>query len=545
MGLYSKYKNFDLLKIPISLSYKKKYLYKTFIGATLTIIGFVLIISFFIFKLTKIINKSLFTLISNEFQNPKGFIDFTNIPILFALADSNGNPLELNSQIFEFSVVLSEYIQNYDIYGNSYIINSEKEIEIERCDNLTDIIDFSYFSEYNISNFKCIKPNQNITINGTFGDITTGFKSLKIYIKRCNKKIKNCFTNQYINSYINNSKLAVVYLGYKTDFYNSKKKDIENAIFSRSITLSPFFIKKVFYYMTLVQYELYDNLFLNNKKEYICFRNKETFIEFNPNFYFNNTENNDIFAFFSFVYDGNMYRYTKSVEKFGEIFSYIGNFFNIMLTFFKIINNYFSNKILFIDIFYSFFFEDKFKKKEKNVHFDNSRLYILVNKKLNNSKLNLKTQEKSINSNLNLNSLIVDKNVDKKIDININDNNENYDNNNKDENNQNNNKVGLKRILTNRTRIIEKEKIVFKKDSKLYILCPLWFIKNKKNLKHLAAIKDSICNAFSLENFVEFNKLKKNVNNLQRENQDLFEGRKIHLSDKNIRAEINKILNNK
>lgn len=157
----------------------------------------------------------------------------------------------------------------------------------------------------------------------------------------------------------------------------------------------------------------------------------------------------------------------------------------------------------------------------------------------------MKTQEKSINSNLNLNSLIVDKNVDKKIDININDNNENYDNNNKDENNQNNNKVGLKRILTNRTRIIEKEKIVFKKDSKLYILCPLWFIKNKKNLKHLAAIKDSICNAFSLENFVEFNKLKKNVNNLQRENQDLFEGRKIHLSDKNIRAEINKILNNK
>ena len=81
-----------------------------------------------------------------------------------------------------------------------------------------------------------------------------------------------------------------------------------------------------------------------------------------------------LFTFFCFVYDGNMLRYTKKFEKIGEIFSYLGNYFNIMLTFFRIINNYFSNKILFTDVFYTFFFEDKFKKKDKIVHLDNSKL---------------------------------------------------------------------------------------------------------------------------------------------------------------------------
>ena len=85
--------------------------------------------------------------------------------------------------------------------------------------------------------------------------------------------------------------------------------------------------------MTLVKYELYDDLLLNNKKENLYFLNRDTFVEFNPNIYINDIKN-DTFAFFCFVYDGNMLRYTKKVEKIGEIFSYLGNFFNIMQTFF-------------------------------------------------------------------------------------------------------------------------------------------------------------------------------------------------------------------
>ena len=51
MSFINSYNNFDLLRIPISLSYKNKYLYRTFIGASLTIIGAIIIVVYFIVKL--------------------------------------------------------------------------------------------------------------------------------------------------------------------------------------------------------------------------------------------------------------------------------------------------------------------------------------------------------------------------------------------------------------------------------------------------------------------------------------------------------------
>lgn len=537
MGFFIKYSNFDLFTIPISLSYKQKYLYRTFIGATLSIIGFIIIMVSLTIKLNKILKKSIFTIISNEFQNPKASIDFTNIPILFALADNNGNSLKIDPKIFQFSVVMSEYMQNYEENGNSHIIYKEEEVEIDRCDNLTDLFDFSDFSEYNISYFNCIKPFQNLTISGKYGDIINGYKILKINIKKCNNLIDKCYDRRYIDSYISNTKFLIAYLGHKNNFYNINEKDIEKTVYSRSISLSPFFTKKIFYYMTLVKYELYDNLLLNNKKESIYFLNRDIFIEFNPAINLNDTEDNDVLGFFSFVYDGNMIEYTKRVEKFGEVISYIGNLLNIMLTFFRIINNYISNKILFIDIFYQFFFEEKFKKKPKNVHFDNSNLLLVNPNKINSIKINTKTPDKTNNSNLNFNSIVEDKS--------FNNNNSNL-NNSSQNNNNNNNKFGLKRILTNKTLKIEKEKIKFQKESKLYYLFPLWVIKSRKNLNHLMVIKNSICNSFSLENFLDLLKIKKSINGIRKEKiHDLIEYKKNNLSDKNIRSEINKIFNYK
>ena len=535
MDFKNMYKNFDLLRFPISLSYKNKYLYRTFIGATLTILCFIIVIAYFIFKLTQIIKKSSFSILSNEFQDPKDIINFTNTPILFALTDNNGNPMELNSKIVDFSVVMSEYSPNFDNKGNSHIIYLEKEIEIERCDKLNNSIDFSYFAEYNISDFKCIKPSQNLTINGTYGDIINGYKSLKIYIKKCNNLIENCYNSDYIESIISNSKFVIIYLGYKTNFYSKNNKDIEKTIYSRSISLSSSFCKRVYYYLTIVKYKLYDDILLNKKREQIYFINRDMYVEFNPiqNNYLKDSNNNkDIFAFFSFVYDGNVIEYTKKVQKIGEVVSYVGNLFNIILTIFKIINNYFSNKILFIDIFYRFFFEEKFKKKDsKNIHFDNSNLFFLPKKELSSIKINIKTQDKSNSSNFN--SILNDKSID----------NQNNNSNNLNSSNLGN-KVPIKKVLSVKSKHIEKEKDSFIKHSKLYYLCPFFVIKNKKNLNHLITIKNSICSTFSLEHFNEFFKIIKSINIIKKEklHNYVYENRN-HLSDKNVRSEINKILN--
>ena len=532
MSFINTYNNFDLLRIPISLSYKNKYLYRTFIGASLTIIGIIIIVVYFTVKVIEVIKKKSFVIISNEFQNPKASINFTNIPILFALADNNGNPLELNPKIVDFSVVLSEYVRIFDRNGNSHIIYLENQIEIDRCDNLNDSIDFSYFDEYNLSFFKCIKPFQNLSINGTYGDIINGYKSLKINIKKCNNSIEECYDSRYIESIISNSRFIIVYSGHKTNFYDKKEKDIKKAVYSRSISLSPDFCKKVLYYMTLVKFKLYDNVLLDNKKEEIYFINRDMFYEFSPisNINLNNINEDNILAFFSFVYDGNMIEYTKRVEKLGEIISCIGNLFNIILTIFRIINNYFANKILFFDIFYRFFFEEKFKKKEnKNIQFDNSNLFLFTQKKVSSIKINTKTQDKSNNSNLNFNSYFDDKSIENKNNLN---------------NSNSPNRSGIKKVLSFKTKNIEKDKNTFSKHSKLYYLCPLCIIRNKKNLNHLIEIKKSICYSFSLESFNDFLKIKKSINIIKKEKvNDFLSQNKSHLSDKNIRTKINKILN--
>ena len=76
MDFISKYNNLDLLTITISLSYKNQYLYRTFIGSTLTIICAIIIVGYFMSTFIEIINKTSFTIIYNEFQNPKEMFRF-------------------------------------------------------------------------------------------------------------------------------------------------------------------------------------------------------------------------------------------------------------------------------------------------------------------------------------------------------------------------------------------------------------------------------------------------------------------------------------
>ena len=340
-----------------------------------------------------------------------------------------------------------------------------------KCDQLNNSLDLSFFDDINISSFKCIKPFQNITIDGLYAGIN-GYRSIKINLKKCNNLTSNCINNDYIESIISNSRMAVLYFGYKINFYNKNKKDIEKSICSRSIPLSSFFHKRVFLYMSVVKYNLYDNIFINKKREKTYFINRDTRIEYRPIHEINpnDTIYNNVFAFFAFVYDGNVIEYTKKVKKFEEFASYIGNFFNILLTLFKIVNNHFAKKILFTDIFYEFFFEKNIINKKKHVVVDDSSLFPFSQKKTNSLPLKSKTQEKIINSEFNFSPI----NKDKKF----------INNNDKDNNNLNENSslklIRLRNMLSFKTKDSELEKKMFLKESKLYYLCPICLIKKKR-----------------------------------------------------------------
>lgn len=218
---------------------------------------------------------------------------------------------------------------------------------------------------------------------------------------------------------------------------------------------------------------MYDNIFANNKREQTYYLNRDMLLEYLPITKINDNEtynaySTDNFAYFSFVYDGNVLEYTKKVKKLSEIISYIGNLFNIVYTLFKIINNYFSSKILFVDIFAQFFFEKEYLQKTKPF-FENSSLSILPIQKfssLNAKSLRINSFKKSEHS------IAKSKKSEMKLftDFGI---NKNAKSKTIEENRQ------MKEIFYRRNKKNKKNSFNFFKYFKLYYFFPLCVIKNR------------------------------------------------------------------
>ena len=96
-------------------------------------------------------------------------------------------------------------------------------------------------------------------------------------------------------------------------------------------------------------------------------------------------------AYISFHFGGIILETRKQVQTLLESLSIIGNIFNIILTLFKIINNYYSNKILFVDIFNSVFFA-----KEKALFNIKDNNNIRLNNNFNLKKSNIIDQKKKL-----------------------------------------------------------------------------------------------------------------------------------------------------
>ena len=102
----------------------------------------------------ELFEKSSFTVITNEYQSPNDEINLTNVPILFSLTDKYGNPMELDSKLFELSVVYSIIENKYVKHGKSNFTHIEKTIEIDKCDQLKNSLDLSFFLLIKILSYK-------------------------------------------------------------------------------------------------------------------------------------------------------------------------------------------------------------------------------------------------------------------------------------------------------------------------------------------------------------------------------------------------------
>ena len=489
-------KSCDLLHIPMSLSYRNEYFYTTNIGAVLTILCFIIIVIITSYEIKTLADKSSFSIITNQYIDLNEKIDFSRRPLLFQLIDNAGQIIEIDNKLFEFKAYDMEWIVEKDENGKDRYSVINTKLEMDQCDKVLTSNFSEYLTDFNLSKYYCIKPGQNITSYGYLGDMNNGYKGFRVYLNKCNSK-KDCYEDIIIIQKLQNIKFRVTYLGLNTNIFTLGNQNLKLQMFSKACSVSTNILKKFYFTFSIGKLNLYENIFLKQKTDFDYIIGNNPIMDFDLDPSSTIDKNSYTLAYFSFNFDGTIIEVTKEVKRILDTISIIGNAFNIMLTLFKIINNYFSNKILFADIFKSIFFI----KENNNINipkFSQKSIF-----KINND----------INSNININNILNNNSKKDILDlsdvIGLNNSCKNKINNNnfkkignKMITNSHKNNINKRLSKITQNFAINKEKITNDKLFYFYIL-PLWMLKKNKSFNNIVLIKDKICTYFSIEKINE------------------------------------------
>lgn len=478
------FRSCDFLNIPTSLSYKKEYFYATNVGAFLTIIFFLIIVIMSTYEIIILYDKSSFTLISNQYTDLSQTLNFSETPFLFQLINDKGQFIDLDDKLYSLEVYTIEQTIKIDDNGKKKKKITNTKLEIEKCDKIFSN-ESEYFSELNLSKYFCIKNESNLTAYGLLADMTYGFRGFRIYINKCNKE--DCYNNSVINKKLHNSKFIVTYLSLSSNIFNLNDRNLKYQLFTKSITISTGILKKIFFTFDKGTFDLFNSIIFNDKItfNYIIGSGYSMDVDLDPT----TTIQNNAFtlSYISFHYSGNIVETRKEVQNILDTISIIGNTFNIILTIFKVINSYYSNKILFVDIFRTIFFG------QENMNINNKE-----NNHLNN---NFKTFNKNNISNKK-------NNLDLSEEISIS-NNFNKNNNKKSSSNKIILESNKNTIIKRKSKLYKENEGIFTNNKIIYFyLFPLWFLRRNKSFNNIYLIKEKICSYFSIEKINELIKFK-------------------------------------
>ena len=462
---------FDFLNVQPSLCYKNKYFYETKIGGILTILLFFIFISLISYEIILLYEKSSFSLISNKYTELSQTIDFSKNPILFKLTDDKGKNLELDNKLYSieaFNIEMVLTTQNGEKQSN--VIKTK--LDLEKCDKIyTNVAEYS---ELNLSSYICIKPEQNLTSFGLLGDHNNPFKGIRIYINKCSGI--NCYNDDIILKELHNSKFILSYLSLSSNMFYLKSDNIKYKLFTKSCGLSTHILKRILFTYDIGRFELYDNVINRKQILYNYIVGNDFSVDIDLDSFSINKQDDSSIAYISLHYGGNIIETRKKVQTCYEALSFIGNIFNIILTIFKAINSYYSNKILFADIFRNFFYKkEHFKIKEKILLTGNFKNISL------NEKINMDLSAENCLNNNNILKIKSLKQENKKIIVSTD-----------------------KTPLPKQTKTYEKKNKNITKNKFIYFyILPLWILRKKKTFNTIYLIKETICKYLSIEKLNE------------------------------------------
>ena len=351
----------DFFSFPISLSFKKQLYYKTCIGGFMSLISVIVLIIICLVFIKDLFDKDTFSIIHNTYIDLSSTLDFSNIPVLFSLVTTSGDVIEPDKNLYTFNVIDFTF-SNVLIDGISKTQMEQRQVEFVRCDEMKNNLLEHYFSTFNLSSYYCIKPGQNLALNGRFPDMTNGFKGFRIYVKRCElKKNPNCYDDKYINDVLTDSKLRFSYLLHKIDHYSKNDSIVSLETRTDMVSFSTDLQKKFHYFFSEGHYYVDKNLlWSNNVVDYPFYKYSSTLYAVDTN-YINSDNYTSTLGYVGFYSDTNVETYYKNYQKLSATISNIGGFINIVLSISAFISNYLTKNVFIIDLINSLSSQDDSK----------------------------------------------------------------------------------------------------------------------------------------------------------------------------------------
>ena len=352
------------------LYYQKHSKYTSFLGIILGIFSIIIILILIINNIILLYNHSIFNIITLNNYKINQTLNFSEIPIMIKLS-SQKNISDYSIKVFK---------KKYNILNSNIILDSYP-IFIESCNDSSYKEKFPEMKQFSLSDFICIKPNQNLSIYNKYNDIINGFETFNIVLNI-----------NHSNFNFNNTFITIIFLNNNIDHFNYNNP-IQYIFDNKNIKIEYGFKKKIIFYFSSILYEN-DIGFISKKyKSFNSFKFQKLFFEsyknYNNEF---NTHNNNSLLEIEFSCNNKELKYLRKNLKFQDFFSKIGGFTFFLTFLFQKITIYFSTKSLILNIINSIIYQNlsrvevkrDIRKLSKCVNINN-----LSRNVLNNSTHNL------------------------------------------------------------------------------------------------------------------------------------------------------------
>ena len=381
---------FDIYGKSFNLHLFGKEKYRTLTGSIIGIISIISMLTVAIYFLIELFQRKAMTIIFNEDNTMVPVNDLSDVPFLFTLVDYNTNVLD-PAGLYTLDVKMLNY--------KKVIVEQDKQaikleivpVNVEICDETKHSLEkISALKKVNFAKFFCIPPGKyNITLYGKFGDTVNGWSLLAVFLNRCNPKIEKCLSETYTDDVLSNSALNVAFLSNQINPYNIESPG-SSKLETATLTMTTGLIKSYYFNIRQIIYETDYGLIFEDRRI-------ENFYSYDSQTFDVNLKNSGLptkgqtFGYMLFKNSDNVSKYYRTYIKAQAVMANIGGIIKAVMVIAKIISDFLTKRMSYIDISNYIFNFDGYTCDSRNSNSNEAKAIAIHNNSLSNTIANVTT----------------------------------------------------------------------------------------------------------------------------------------------------------